>query len=82
MALASAPAQSRIWHRASPHLRAALSVCTSHNAELSLLEKDREFFLVLLSTVHIICPLTGLYLFFLVAFQAGDHFNKLHHHRI
>ena len=33
---------------------------------------------MLLSSVHIICLLIGPYLFFLVAFQAGDHFNELH----
>lgn len=82
MALASVPAQSCIWHGVSPRLRAALSVCASHRAELSLLEKHRELFLVLLSTVHVIRLLTGPYLFFLVAFQAGDHFNTLHHNRI
>lgn len=49
---------------------------------LNSLEKHRELFLVLLSTVHIICLLTGPCLFFLVAFQAGDHFNKLRHNRI
>lgn len=48
---------SCIWHRARLHLQAAHSVCTSHNAELSLLEKDRALFLVLLSTVHFICLL-------------------------
>lgn len=49
--------RSCIWHRARLHLQAAHSVCTSHNAELSLLEKDRALFLVLLSTVHFICLL-------------------------
>lgn len=61
---------------------ASCPVCASHRAELSLLEKHRELFLVLLSTVHVIRLLTGPYLFFLVAFQAGDHFNTLHHNRI
>lgn len=54
LASASAPARSSIWHGVSPHLRAALAVCASPSAERGPLERHREFFLVLLGTVHII----------------------------
>lgn len=79
-ALASVPAQSCIgteWAHICelPSLSVQVTMLNS-------LEKHRELFLVLLSTVHIICLLTGPCLFFLVAFQAGDHFNKLRHNRI